>query len=36
MRPVLVHRPGREPAWPEVRDWPGPRITSIADVLSFV
>jgi putative hydrolase of the HAD superfamily len=36
MRAVLIHRPGEEPAWPEVRDWPGPRITAIPDVLSFV
>jgi putative hydrolase of the HAD superfamily len=36
MRAVLVHRPGEEPAWPEVRDWPGARITSIRDLLSLV
>ncbi|HEU5476966.1 MAG TPA: HAD family hydrolase [Gaiellaceae bacterium] len=36
MRAILVHRPGEEPAWPEVRDWPGPRITAIREVLSFV
>jgi putative hydrolase of the HAD superfamily len=36
MRAILVHRPGEDPAWPEVRDWPGPRITAIPDVLSFV
>jgi putative hydrolase of the HAD superfamily len=36
MRAILVHRPGEEPAWPEVRDWPGPRITSIPDVLQLV
>jgi putative hydrolase of the HAD superfamily len=36
MRAILIHRPGEEPAWPEIRDWPGPRITSIPDVLSFV
>ena len=36
MRAILVHRPGEEPAWPDVRDWPGPRITSIPDVLSYV
>jgi putative hydrolase of the HAD superfamily len=36
MRAILIHRPGEEPVWPEVRDWPGPRITSIPDVLSFV
>jgi len=36
MRAILVHRPREEPAWPEVRDWPGPRITAIPDILSFV
>ena len=36
MRAILVHRPGEEPPWPEVRDWPGPRITSIPDVLQFL
>jgi putative hydrolase of the HAD superfamily len=36
MRAVLVHRPGEEPPWPEVRDWSGPRITAIPDVLSLV
>jgi putative hydrolase of the HAD superfamily len=33
MRAVLVHRAGEEPLWPEVRDWSGPRITSIPEVL---
>jgi putative hydrolase of the HAD superfamily len=36
MRAILIHRPGEEPARPEVRDWPGPRITSIPDVLLFL
>lgn len=36
MRAILVHRPGEEPPWPEARDWAGPRMTSIADVLSFI
>jgi putative hydrolase of the HAD superfamily len=36
LRSVLIHRPGEEPAWPEVRDWPGPRITSIPEVLGFL
>jgi putative hydrolase of the HAD superfamily len=36
MRAILIHRPGREPAWPEVRDWPGPRITSIPEVLQHL
>jgi putative hydrolase of the HAD superfamily len=36
MRAILIHRPGEEPAWPELQDWPGPRITAIADVLTLV
>jgi putative hydrolase of the HAD superfamily len=36
MRAILVHRRGEEPLWPEVRNWPGPRITAIPDILSFV
>jgi len=36
MRAILIHRAGEEPGWPEVRDWPGPRITAIPDVLRFV
>jgi putative hydrolase of the HAD superfamily len=36
MRPVLIHRPGQEPRWPEVRDWRGPRITTIPEVLDLV
>ena len=36
MEAVLVHRPGEEPPWNEVRDWQGPRITGIAEVLSLL
>jgi len=36
MRSILIHRAGQEPGWPELRDWPGPRITSIPDVLRLV
>jgi putative hydrolase of the HAD superfamily len=36
MRAILIHRPGQEPVWPEVRDWPGPRITAIPEVLELV
>lgn len=36
MRSILVHRPGEEPQWPELRDWPGPRITSIPEVLQLL
>ena len=35
MRAILIHRPGEDPAWPEVRDWPGPRISSIPEVLEL-
>jgi putative hydrolase of the HAD superfamily len=36
MRAILIHRPGVEPSWPELRDWRGPRITSIPDVLPLL
>jgi putative hydrolase of the HAD superfamily len=36
MRAVLIHRAGEEPAWEEVRDWEGPRITSVPQVLSLL
>ena len=36
MRAVLIHRPGEEPALPEVRAWSGPRITAIPEVLELV
>jgi putative hydrolase of the HAD superfamily len=36
MRAILVHRPGEEPAWPELRDWPGQRIAAIPEVLELV
>jgi putative hydrolase of the HAD superfamily len=36
MQAVLVHRPGEEPPWNEVRDWQGPRITAIPQVLSLL
>jgi putative hydrolase of the HAD superfamily len=36
MRAVLIHHAGRNPHWPEVRDWAGPRITSIPEVLELV
>jgi putative hydrolase of the HAD superfamily len=34
MRAVLIHREGEEPQWEEVRDWQGPRITTIPQLLS--
>ena len=36
MSAVLIHRPGEEPHWDEVRDWPGPRITAIPQVLELL
>jgi putative hydrolase of the HAD superfamily len=36
MTPVLIHRNGQEPYWENVRDWDGPRITSIPQVLALV
>jgi putative hydrolase of the HAD superfamily len=36
LRAVLIHRPGEEPPWPEVRGWRGPRITTIPQVLSLL
>jgi putative hydrolase of the HAD superfamily len=36
MRPVLIHRAGEEPRWPGLRDWAGPSITSIPEVLGLV
>jgi len=36
MRAALIHRPGQEPYWPEAREFGGPRITSVPDVLSLL
>jgi putative hydrolase of the HAD superfamily len=36
MRSALIHRDGEEPQWDEVRDWQGPRITAIPQVLSLL
>lgn len=36
MRAVLIHRAGEEPPWDELRDWPGPRITAIPQILSLL
>ncbi len=36
MRAVLIHRAGEDPPWHEVRDWRGPRITAIPQVLSLL
>jgi putative hydrolase of the HAD superfamily len=36
MRAVLIHRPHEEPFWDDVKDWPGPRITSVPEVLDLL
>ena len=36
MQAVLIHAAGEEPHWDEVRDWQGPRITSIPGVLDLL
>jgi putative hydrolase of the HAD superfamily len=36
MTPVLLLPDGKEPWWPEVRDWDGLRIETIPDVLALV
>lgn len=35
MTPVLFLPAGREPQWPEVREWSGPRISSLPEVLQL-
>ena len=36
MEAVLIHRPGQDPHWPEVREWGGRRITSLPEVVELV
>jgi putative hydrolase of the HAD superfamily len=36
MKAILIHRPGEDPFWPEVRDWDGPRVTSIPEVVEVI
>ncbi len=36
MDAILIHRAGEEPPWPEVREWDGPRVTSIPAVLDLL
>jgi putative hydrolase of the HAD superfamily len=36
MHAILIHKPGEDPFWPEVRTWDGPRVTSIPEVLEVV
>jgi putative hydrolase of the HAD superfamily len=36
MEAILIHREGEDPFWPELRDWDGPRVTSIPGVLEVL
>jgi putative hydrolase of the HAD superfamily len=36
MTPVLIHRPGEDPEWDGLREWPGLRVTSISEVLELL
>jgi putative hydrolase of the HAD superfamily len=36
IRAVLIHREGEQPLWDEVRDWQGPRITAVPQVLALL
>jgi putative hydrolase of the HAD superfamily len=36
MTPVLIHGEGEQPKWEDVREWQGPRITSIPQVLDLL
>ncbi len=36
MQAILIHRAGQDPLWPEVREWDGPRVTSIPQVLEVL
>jgi putative hydrolase of the HAD superfamily len=34
--PILIHKAGEDPVWPEVRTWDGLRVTSIPEVLEVL
>ena len=36
MHAILIHKPGEDPVWPDVRTWDGPRVTSVPDVLEVL
>jgi putative hydrolase of the HAD superfamily len=36
MEAILIHRSGEDPMWPEVREWDGPRVTSVPGVLEVL
>jgi putative hydrolase of the HAD superfamily len=36
MEAILIHKPGEDPLWPEVREWDGPRVTTVPEVLELL
>ena len=36
LTPILIHKPGQDPVWSEVRSWDGVRVTSIPEVLEVL
>jgi len=36
MEAILIQRPGEDPPWAEVKEWDGPRVTSIPEVLEVL
>ena len=36
MTAILIHRPGEDPTWPDLRTWDGPRVTSVPEVLEVL
>ena len=36
MEAILIHKPGEDPLWQEVREWDGQRVTSIPEVLEVL
>jgi putative hydrolase of the HAD superfamily len=36
MQPILIHKAGADPLWPEVQAWDGLRVTSIPEVLEVL
>ena len=36
LHPILIHKPGQDPVWSEVRSWNGARVTSIPEVLEHL
>jgi len=36
MKAILIHRPGEDPIWAEVRAWEGARVTSVPGVLDVL